>query len=1042
MKKLLSNLNHWKVNHGAIPLMFFLLLTSGFLSAQTKVGGIVTDENGLSLPGANVMIVGSTKSVSTDLNGKYEINAPSDGTLSVSFVGFVTEKISIKGKSLINVKMTSNSETLKDVVVIGYGTMKKSDLTGSVASVSGDALLKVASNRPLEAIQGRVAGLSITKSSGQPGAGMKVRIRGVGSTNNSDPLYVVDGVPSGNDIEFLSPEDIKSIEILKDASSTAIYGNKGANGVIIVTTKSGKASSKPVFSFNTYYGVAEVAHKVALLNASQHGALILEAAANDGQSLPINLESRINYVLANNLKGTDWQNQIFRKAAQKNYNLSVRGGMLGNNDPDKELTYSLSGSLFDEDGIVENTNFKKFIFNSKTEYKFNKRANLGVQLDLFRKENGNFGGGLYGGPIPLALTTSPIDAPKDDQGNFIPMATAFGTNPALVVDQLKYGKNTVDSYGFRTWFDFNLAKGLDFKTNFKISRGFIHSKNYSPAYYLNENFNRAESQLYEQRGEFYSWTWIKLLNFTKTFNDLHKVIATLGQESSYSKNSGFSGVGINVPSEENLQYLNLAKSFYERMNAYQNQGGTESYFARAFYSYDNKYMFTGTLRYDGSSKFTGDNKWGLFPSFGASWKADEEKFIKDLEVFSALKFRAGWGRVGNESSAQAGSDVANIGNYSMQYVFGDQQYQGGITTNIPTPGLKWEVIETQNFGVDMSFLKGDLTLTADYFIRDTKDMITRVALPGYYPKDRPNANIGTMNNKGFEFTAGYGKRIGDVNFNIGANITFIKNEIVKLNSDDKAFIDGGYIDKLGYTTRTEAGKEIAYFYGYQTNGIFRSQEEVDGYVNGQGGKIQPNAKVGDVKFVDNSGNGIIDASDRAYLGSGQADFTYGFNFSVDYKGFDLSGNFYGVQGNEIVNGMSLRLLGVSDYYNAYESTNDRFHPINNPNGTQPRVTLSDANNNVRFSDRYVENGSFLRLKNLQIGYTIPSKYIKNSQIDKLRFYFSGQNLMTFTKYKGFDPEIGDLSQDAANDVKSLGIGVDLGNYPQPRLYYFGINVTF
>lgn len=1032
-----------KKNHRFVLIILLLASCLTAFAQEKTVSGKVTDDLNLPLPGVSILVKGTNKGTTTDIDGKYSIRLSKEqNVLTFYYIGFKIQEANVNGKSVANIKLATDMLGLDEVVVVGYGSMKKSDLTGSVASVSGDALLKVASNRPLEAIQGRVAGLSITKSSGKPGAGMKVRIRGVGSTNNSDPLYVVDGVPSGNDIEFLAPEDIKSIEILKDASSTAIYGNKGANGVIIVTTKSGKASSKPVFSFNTYYGIAEVAHKVDLLNASQHGALILEAAANDGQSLPTNVESRINYVLANNLKGTDWQDQVYRKASQKNYNLSVRGGLKSNDDSDKELTYSLSGTLFDEDGIVKNTSFKKYIFNSKTEYQFNKRTSIGVQLDLFRKEDGNFDQGIYGGPIPLALTTSPIDAPKDNQGNFIPMATAFGTNPALVVDQLKYGNNTVDSYGFRSWFDFNLAKGLDFKTNFKISRGFIHNKNYSPAYYLNENFNRAESQLYEQRGEFYSWTWIKLLNYTNTFNELHKVIATLGQESSYSKNSGFSGVGLNVPIEGNLQYLNLAKTFNERMNAYQNQGGTQSYFARAFYSYDNKYMFTGTIRYDGSSKFSGDNKWGLFPSFGASWKADEEKFIKDLDVFSALKFRAGWGRVGNESSAQAGSDVANIGNYSMQYVFGGQQYQGGITTNIPTPDLKWEVIETQNFGIDMSFLKGDLTVTADYFIRDTKDMITRVALPGYYPKDRPNANIGTMNNKGFEFTTGYSKKIGEVNINVGANITFIKNEIVKLNSDDKAFIDGGFIDKLGFTTRTEAGKEIAYFYGYQTNGIFRSQSEIDSYVNSLGAKIQPNAKVGDVRFVDNSENGIIDASDRAYLGSGQAKFTYGFNFSADYKGFDLSGNFYGVQGSEIVNGMNLRLLEVNDYFNAYSSRMDRFHPVNNPNGTQPRVTLADGNNNLRFSDRYVEDGSFLRLKNIQIGYTIPSKYTKKSQIDKLRFYFSGQNLMTFTKYKGFDPEIGDLTQGAGNDVRSLGIGVDLGNYPQPRLYYFGINVTF
>ncbi|WP_299550561.1 TonB-dependent receptor [Seonamhaeicola sp.] len=1020
-------------------LMIVLLVPTWTLFAQDKtVSGTVTDESNMPLPGVTILVKGTSNGTTTDFDGNYSITlSGSQNVLSFSYIGFKTQDVAIESQTTLNVTLQTDLVGLNEVVVVGYGSMRKSDLTGAVSSVTGDDLLRVASNRPVEAIQGRVAGVTINKTSGRPGAGMKVRIRGVGSTNNSDPLYVVDGVPIGNDIEFLAPEDIQSIEILKDASSTAIYGNRGANGVIIVTTKSGKASTKPVFSFNTYYGIAEIPNKVDLLNASQQGQLILEAAANDGQTLPTNLESRINFAIANNASGTDWQNQVFREAHQQNYNLSIRGGFSSNDDSGRKLLYALSGTLFDEDGTVENTSFKKYIFNTKTEYHFNDKVNAGVQINIFRSELGNFPEGIYNGPIPLSLTSSPIDSPTNAEGEFIPMLTAFGNNPALLVDHLQYGDNTTNSYLLRSWLEFDIADGLSFKTNYQISNGAIHNKNYSPAYYLNENFNRPESQLFEQRGDFYSWTWINLLNYNKTFNDLHKVNATLGHESQYNKSSGFSGTGINVPEEKDLQYLNLAKTFNERINAYQGQGGTESYFARAFYSFDNKYMVTGTVRYDGSNKFSGDNKWGLFPSVGASWKADEEEFVQDLNMFSTLKFRAGWGRVGNQASAQAGSDVANIGNYSMQYVFNDVQYQGGTTTNIPTPDLKWEVVETQNFGVDMGFLEGDLSVTADYFIRDTKDMITRVALPGYYPKDRPNANIGTMNNKGFEFAANYGTNIGDVNFSIGANITFIDNEITKLNSDADAFIDGGYIDKLGFTTRTESGREIAYFYGYQTDGIFRTQEEVDAYAS-----IQPNAQIGDVRFVDNNGNGTIEADDRAYLGSGQADFSYGINFSLEYKGFDLSGNFFGVQGAEIVNGMSLRLLDVNDYFNAYADRMNRFHPVNNPNGTQPRVTLSDANNNLRFSDRYVEDGSFLRLKNLQIGYTLPSNLIEKAGIDKLRFYVSGQNLLTFTNYKGYDPEIGDLTQDAANDVRSLGIGVDLGNYPQPRLYYFGMNINF
>lgn len=1024
-------------------ILMILFSTSCLMSfAQRKtVSGLIVDDSGFTLPGVNVLEKGTSNGTVTDFNGIFSLEvADAKKPLVISYVGFTTQEVSIANKADVRITMLVDASNLQEVVVIGYGSMKKSDLTGSVASVSGEALLKVASNRPVEALQGRVAGLSVAKSSGRPGAGLKVRIRGVGSTNNSDPLYVVDGIPVGNDVEFLAPEDIESVEVLKDASATAIYGNRGAGGVIIITTKSGKPNSKPIFSFNTYTAFGEVPRKIDLLGATDHAKLIAEAADNDNQVLPADVNSRINYVIANNAKGTDWQNEVFKRSVVRNYNLSVRGGFSSSDVTDRQLTYSLGGTFFDEEGIVENTGFKKYILNSKTEYKFNSKFKLGLMFDVFRSESGGFSEGIYNGPIPLSLTSSPIDKPFNNRGEYLPMAVAFGNNPTLISDQLGGEENTTNYYRLRGWLEYEFVEGLSFKTNYIVSRGMNHTKKYSPSYFLNENFNRAQSELFEQRGEFYNWTMSNLLNYTKTFKDKHKVIGLLGQEYSYNFDSGFGGTGLDVPTDSNLQYFERAKSFNERLSSYNNQNGLNSYFARAFYSYDNKYMITGTVRYDGSSKFVGDNVWGVFPAFGVSWKADEESFIEDLDLFSTLKFRAGWGRVGNQGSAGNGSSIATIGNYSMQYVFNNQQIQGGTPTNIPTPELSWENIETQNFGVDLGFLAGDLSITADYFIKETKDMITQVSVPGYFAKDRPNLNIGTMKNRGLEVATSYRSNIGEVNIGFGANITLIDNEVTKLNNNDEAFLDGGFIDKLGSTTRTEKGREIAYFYGYQTNGILRTQEEVDAYnISVPNGN---NAKIGDVRFVDNNGNGEIDADDRAYLGSAQGDYGYGFNFNIDYKGFDMSANFYGVQGVEIVNGMSLRLLGIQDNYNAYSDRINRFHPTNNPSGTQPRVTLSDPNNNLRFSDRYVEDGSFLRLKNLQIGYTIPADVTKKLNIDRLRFYVSGQNLITFTDYKGYDPEIGDLTHDAGNDVKSLGIGVDLGNYPQPRLYYFGVNVSF
>ena len=1032
-----------KKNLRFILLILFLVSNWNIYSQERAVVGMVTDESGLPLPGVTVVIQGTTIGSTTDFDGNFTINITSnEDVLVFSFLGFKNQEIIVGTQTQISVTLKTDLVGLNEVVVVGYGTMQKSDLTGAVASVKGDVFQNYAANQPMQAMQGRVAGVNITQSSGQPGSAMKIRIRGYGSTNNSDPLYVIDGIPSGNSMEHIAPEDIANVEILKDASSTAIYGNRGANGVVIVTTKSGKATNKPVFSFNTYYGVGEVPNQIDLLDATQQGSLILEAAANDGISIPSDLLARIDYTIANNAEGMNWQDEIYRNSTQSNYNFSVRGGLFDGEEDDRNLMYSVSGTYYDEDGLIENTNFNKYMLQSKLDFQFSKNVKAGMEINLFHKENGDTPVGIYSGPVPLALKTSPMDRGVDDEGNLIATSTAFGQNPLYAVDQMKYVNNTTNSYGLRTWLDVNIIEGLDFKTTINLSRGFTHNKNYSPSYYLNENFYRDQSELYEARGEWYSWTWINVFNYTKTFNDVHKIIATLGEESSYNESSGFSGVGINVPEESDLRYLNLATEYKDKLGAWQGQNGTLSFFGRAFYSYKNKYMVTGTLRYDGSSKFSGDNVWGLFPSVGASWRMDEEDFIKDLNTFSALKLRLGWGRVGNEASAQGGSNVANIGNYGMYYVFNGIPYKGGTTTNIPTPDLRWEVIETTNIGVDLGFLDGDLAVTADYFIKNTEDMITRVALPGYYPKDYPNANVGTMSNKGFEFTANYGKVYDKFNFNVGANFTYLSNEVVKLNSDENAYIDGGYIDKLGYTTRTEKGHEMAYFYGYQTNGIFKTQEQLDAYVGEDGLPIQPNAKVGDIIFIDNNGNGIIDAEDRAKLGSGIPDFSYGFNFSLEFKGFDLSGDLFGVSGVEIVNGMGVYNLEVKDYINAYESRMDRYHPVNNPTGTGPRVTLSDANDNSRFSDRYVEDGSYLKLKNVQLGYTLPSNVYQSSFLTKVRFYVSGQNLLTFTNYSGYDPEFGDLIVDSNQDNSSLGIGVDLGTYPMPRFVYFGLNVTF
>lgn len=1017
---------------GAFALtLLSLLLSSVDGYSQTnarKITGKVSDESGEPLIGANIQIKGTSEGTITDLDGNFELNAASSDVLIFSYTGYINKEVSVGNQAIINVQLSFNAEQLGEVVVIGYGAVRKSDLTGSVASLRSEDVKRIGTVDVVQAMQGRVAGVEITGQTGEPGGGARIRIRGVGTINNSDPLYVVDGFPLGN-ISFLAPGDIESIEILKDASATAIYGNRGANGVVVITTKKGRAGDAK-FSVEGFRGIQNLANEIPLTNATEYATLYLEALANDGIVLPEDNDvlTRLQFIKNNNLVGTNWQQEIIRQQAMmENYSLNISGG--------NEISrYFLSATAFAQDGLVKNSDMRRYFVRFNNDVKLKKWLNAGLGVNYVYTDKTFFDNDLYSGPLATALALDPITPAWDSyRNNWGRADISYSNNAARAVEQLKGNKGFNQELLGNLFFDAKILNGLNFRSQINVNLGLNHNKSYSPAFFVAPDEARDISSLWERRGENRSYTLTNYLTYNKAF-DNHNLTVMLGQEAVNSRYRDFQATGFNVPESTDLQFLSSAKETDFTVNSWQSEESLLSFFGRLNYSFAGKYLFTATLRRDGSSRFLGENRWGTFPSFSAGWNISEESFLKNLGVFDQLKLRAGWGQVGNQNSAPNYGYVTTVGGNNL-YVFNQEIVQGFASQQLSNPELRWETTQMTNVGVDMSFLKSRLNFTADYFIKVTDDMIVAVPIPLYVGANPPRVNAGSMENRGLEMALNFRDNISkDLNFELGVNFTRITNEVTSLGGG--APINSGNVNKVGDLTRTEVGYEIAYFYGLKTDGIFNSQAEVDAHKNSAGGLIQPQAKPGDVKFIDLNADGIIDGNDRTYLGSGTPDFLYGFSGSLEYKGIDLRIFFQGVQGNEIANPM-YRTWYASDgsKSNFHRDRLNRWTP-ENPNSNEPRMTVNDANGNGKFSDRYISDGSYLRLRNITIGYTLPASLTSKVRMANMRIYLSGDNLWTKTNYGGLDPEIGEVY------YNPLFFGIDQANYPQPRNFRVGLNANF
>ena len=1003
---------------------------------DVTVSGRVTDAKGEGMPGVTVVVKGTSTGASTGPDGSFTLQAPENSVLVFSFVGFARQEATVTGAtSNLNVTLAEDKQALNEVVVIGYGTARKSDLTGAVASVTSAQLTQVATSDPVQALQGRAAGVEVTSNSGQPGSGTRIRVRGVGTINNSDPLYVVDGIQT-SDIGFLLPADIESTEILKDASATAIYGSRGANGVVLITTKHGKAGATQ-FNLSGYTGFQQIRRTLPLANAAQYATLVKEAYTNAGQPLPADYGPQLQNAIDTNAQGIDYQNLVTQKGLITNYSLSASGGT-------EQNRYLVSGSYFQQDGIVKNSGFKKYVIRVNDDVVLTKRIKAGVAA-TFTNNNQTGSGDGQGGSQPYvvlqyALQVNPILNPFGPNGTYNEdVITRNALNVPRYLDEQKYNKLQNNNLFSSSYLDISLFKGLSFRSTFGINYFNNHPKVYQPQYYIGPVDQRAQSALIETRNESVSWVWSNYFNYNKTFGDNSNFSFTLGQEAQRGYGTGISITAYNVPLDASLQYASASRSTGNVVRSSQYDGSLSSYFGRANYNFRDRYLVTGTLRLDQTSKFLGPVRKGYFPSVGAAWNISNENFLKGVSYVSVLKLRASYGQVGNQNAAP-NYGYASVANGNQTYVFNNTPAPGLAITQINNPGLKWETAVTTDVGIDAEFFNNQLAFTADYFERRTQDMIALLPVPDYVGQAPASANVGSLRNRGLELALNYRNAVGKLQYNVGVNFTKINNEVTSLGGGN-AIAAGNVLTQINNTTLTDVGREVAYFNGLQAQGVFHNQGEIDAYRSVSGALIQPNARPGDVRYTDTNGDGVITTADYTYLGSATPSFSYGASLNLSYVGFDFKVLLYGVQGAEAVNGAgfnlnkSSNLVGV--WSNFYASRMDRWTP-SNPNSDQPRVTATDDNGNDRFSSRYVEDASYLRARNMELGYSLPKDFLGRYQVGGARVFVSVDNVFTITKYTGYDPEISTV----ASYNNPLAYGVDYGNYPQARTYRVGFNVQF
>ncbi|WP_075602663.1 SusC/RagA family TonB-linked outer membrane protein [Saccharicrinis aurantiacus] len=1038
-----------------LGIFLFLLAITSQAQNLTVTGTVTGESDGLPIPGVSVLIKGTTNGTITNIDGKYSIQAVTGETLQVSFIGMQTQEI-IVNSSTINVTLGADVTDIDEVVVVGYGVQKKSVVTAAISSVSAEDLDLTNPARVEDVLKGRVSGVQITQSSGQPGADSKVRIRGVGTINNSEPLYIVDGMAVGGGINYLNPSDIESVEILKDAASAAIYGARAANGVVLVTTKSGK-KGKATISYDFSYGMQNPWNKRDVLNSKEYMTIMNETALNDGNSPMFSTEE-----IAAAGEGTNWQDETFNKNAPiQNHQVSISGAS-------DKASYFLSFGYFNQEGIIGGdygrSNYERYSIRTNNTYdvfeedrKLLKKFRVGVNLGYSRVEstaietNSEFGSVLgsavafsplvpvYAEDPDAVLAQYPTAVTDKDGRVFSTPPSGFQeiANPVAMLNAPTNTFDNSDKIVATFWGELDIIDNLKFKTSYGADLAFWGSDGYTFPHFLasqGKDITRSDVRSSMNRG--YTWQLENTLSYVKTFNEKHNFSALLGQSAQKYTYRTLSGNDFDLleydPNKANIDY-GTADRDDERVS-----GGTggysaktlASYFGRLDYNYDERYMLQATVRRDGSSNFGPDNKWAVFPSFSAGWNITNEAFMEDApQWLNYLKLRASWGRNGNENIGAFSYTSLMSGQQNYYFGAGDSQSlaYGASQARIANPNVLWEESEQLDIGFDARFFDSALTFGFDYFVKNTNGMLMELPIPGYVGLGAPTANVGDMENRGIEFEISYKNNIGDFIYSIGANASLIRNKLIELGNESGEIVySSNGTAGIGDYVKGENGEVFPYFYGYKTDGILQNQTQADEYNSMYGQSAQP----GDVIFQDVNGDGVIDDEDRTKIGQGMPDWTFGINLGAEYKNFDLNMFFQGSVGNDI---FDFSQRGDIPNMNRPTWVLDRWTGEGTSNKI-PRMTSADYNYNWKSSDLYIKDGSFVRLKNIQLGYSLPKNVLQSIAIQRLRLYVAAENLLTFTNYDGFEPEI------ASGDYMS--IGVDKGIYPQARTFSVGANITF
>lgn len=984
-----------------------------------KLKGRVVDEKGEPIIGATVKVKGSSEGTITDLDGNFSIAVPADAQLEVSYVGFVTQDVAVGHKQELNLTLREDRKILNEVVVIGYGTQRKADLTGSVANVDVSKLNTQSNSTIGQALQGKIAGVDIVSQGGQPGSGSRIMVRGIGTLNNASPLYIVDGMYMSS-IDHINPSDIQSIDVLKDASSAAIYGSRAANGVVIITTKSGSnTEGVPTVNVSANIGVNTPAKYLDLLNASDWAAITTESRAASGLK-PLEMAQDLASKEDNN-----WQDIMFNPALMQNYNLSVQGG-------GKYTTYYNSFGYTNQDGVLKGTNFQRYTMQSKVDYKKG-IVNLGTNIILEYDKDKPLFSGIRGGMVGHTLLSVPTLAKYDDNqvgghgglyGDVVNLRNPLG----MCDDNLMRRRSDNVKVYANVYLIVEILKGLKYKLNVTPDFQFYRYNEYLGLYDFGLDKNGI-TQDTEQQSRTRNMLMEHLLTFDRQFG-AHKLSLLAGYSYQDTKYRYLSGWGQGMPN--GIRELDAAASGMGTSgNTYRSV--LTSILGRIFYSYQDRYLITMTMRRDGSSKFAKGHRFGNFPSVSVGWNIAEEKFIKDkAKWLDQLKLRAGYGELGNQeiSNYQYSSTVTT----GINYPDGNGGLlQGAFPKNFANPDIKWESTSMTNIGLDVMALNSRLSLTMDYYVKNTRDILLSVPIPiSTGGANDPVRNAGKIRNTGFEFNLGWNDRLNnDFSYSVNAIGSFNKNKVVAMGSESQ-FITGGQVHGGTWTTKTLAGYPIAGFWLIPCDGYFNSQEEVNSYQK-DGKLIQPSAEPGDIKFKDTNNDGTINDDDRVYCGSPFPSFTYSLNGSFNYKNFDFSFTLQGVVGNKIYNATRLELEDVTRGTNYLTTVKDHWTETNHAAKT-PRLVWNDPNRNARSeSDRFLEKGDYLRLRTVQLGYTLPEKCLLGF-FQKARVYASVDNLFTITGYTGYSPDVN------ASDVYQRGF--DEFIYPANRTFMFGVNLTF